>query len=129
MKKTISILSLLCVLTLLFSLCSCSSGFKGKYRLKMIYNIESDKLYEPGDTYQETKLSEDTITLNVNSDNTLILKTSTKDSSVEKKGIWYKIGDNQYRSFISGDDIYITADGNTVVITAYSEMQVIILKK
>ncbi|MCI6734463.1 MAG: hypothetical protein PUI31_02355 [Clostridia bacterium] len=129
MKKTISILSLLCVLTLLFSLCSCSSGFKGKYRLKMIYNIESDKLYEPGDTYQEAKLSEDTITLNVNSDNTLILKTSTKDSSVEKKGIWYKIGDNQYRSFISGDDIYITADGNTVVITAYSEMQVIILKK
>lgn len=95
----------------------------------MIYNIESDKLYEPGDTYQEAKLSEDTITLNVNSDNTLILKISTKDSSVEKKGIWYKIGDSQYCSFISGDDIYITADGNTVVITAYLEMQVIILKK
>lgn len=93
----------------------------------MIY--AGDKLYEPGDTYQEAKLSEDTITLNVNSDNTLIFKISTKDSSVEKKGIWCKTGDNEYMGFIAGDQMYITADGNTVVIIVYSEEQVIIFKK
>ena len=127
-RKTISILSLLCVLTLLFSLCSCSSGFKGKYRLKMIYAY--DELYELGDTYQETKLSEDTITLTVNSDNTLILKISTKSSSVEKKGVWYKTGDNEYGCLVGGEQIYIMLDGNTVVIRVYSEGgQVIIFKK
>lgn len=127
MKKTISILSLLCVLTLLLSLCSCSSGFKGKYRLKMIY--ASGELYELGNTYQDIKLSEDTFSLTINNDNTFLLKATIKGSSVETKGVWCKTGDNEYRGFIAGDQMYITADGNTVVIMVYSEEQVIIFKK
>lgn len=125
MKKTISILSLLCVLTLLFSLCSCSSGISGKYRLKMIY--ENGKLYELGNTYQDIKLSEDTFSLTINNDNTFLLKTTTKGTSVEIKGVWCKTGDNEYRGFIAGDQMYITADGNTVIVC--SGKDVIIFKK
>ena len=66
-RKTISVLSLLCVLTLLFSLCSCSSGFKGKYRLKMV--IDSGYTYKLGDTYDNQKLTKDSFILNVKKDN------------------------------------------------------------
>ena len=68
-RKVFPILSLVCVLTLLFSLCSCSSGFKGKYRSKMI--IDSGYTYKLGDTYKDIKLTKDFFILNVKKDNTV----------------------------------------------------------
>ena len=124
-RKVFSVLSLVCVLTLLFSLCSCSSSISGKYRLKMIY--ENGVLYELGNTYQDINLSEDTFSLTINNDNTLLLKATTKGSSFETKGVWCKTGDNEYRGFIAGDQMYITVDGNTVIVC--SGKDVIIFKK
>ncbi len=112
-RKTISILSLLCVLTLLFSLCSCSSGISGKYRLKMIY--ADNKLYEPGDTYEGNKLSKDSIIATVNDDHTLIIKITDSGSSFEIKGVWCKIDDCIYNCFVDGGSISIAVNGNTVI--------------
>ena len=124
-RKTISILSLLCVLTLLFSLCSCSSSISGKYRLKMIY--AGDKLYEPGDQWNGEKLSKDSIIATVNDDHTLIIKITNSGSSVERKGVWYKIDDCIYTCFVDGESISIAVNGNTVIYK--NSDTIIILKK
>ena len=91
----------------------------------MIY--ENGVLYELGNTYQDINLSEDTFSLTINNDNTLLLKATTKGSSFETKGVWCKTGDNEYRGFIAGDQMYITVDGNTVIVC--SGKDVIIFKK
>ena len=114
-RKTISLLSLFCFLTLLVSLCSCSSGFKGKYRLKMICD-SSGKLYELGDTWHGDKLTKDTVVVTINNDHTLIVKIADSGSSNETKGVWYKVDDYTYQcSYAGGGSTSVAVNGNTII--------------
>ena len=127
-KKVFSILSLVCVLTLLFSLCSCSSGFKGKYRLKMI--IDSGYTYKLGDTYDNDKLTKDSFILNVKKDNAVDLTIVDTTTKIEKEGVWIKDTDNTYTCRFGNTLIFsVSVDGNTATISYLDRDLVIILEK
>ncbi len=127
-KKVFSILSLVCVLTLLFSLCSCSSGFKGKYRLKMI--IDSGYTYKLGDTYDNDKLTKDSFILNVKKDNAVDLTIVDTTTKIEKEGVWIKDTDNTYTCRFGNTLIFsVSVDGNTATVSYLDRDLVIILEK
>ena len=127
-RKVFPILSLVCVLTLLFSLCSCSSGFKGKYRSKMI--IDSGYTYKLGDTYKDIKLTKDFFILNVKKDNTVDVTIADTATKIEMEGVWIKNTDNTYTCLFGNTLIFsVSVDGNTATVSYLDRDLVIILEK
>ena len=89
---------------------------------------ESGKLYELGDTWHDKKLSKDTVVATVNNDHTLIIKVADSGSSVETKGVWYKVDDYTYQcSYAGSGSTSIVINGNTIIYKDYN--CIIILEK
>ena len=127
-RKVFPILSLVCVLTLLFSLCSCSSGFKGKYRLKMV--IDSGYTYKLGDTYDNQKLTKDSFILNVKKDNAVDLTIVDTGIKIEMEGVWLKETDNTYTCRFGNTLAFsVSVDGNTATVSYLDKDLVFILEK
>ena len=115
-KVVISILTFLCMLTLIFcSACSNSSKFDGDYHVKRIFY--SGKVYDIGDTFNGKALTNDYITAKVRSDNSLIVSYTYSNIRAEQRGIWHRYDEYTYTCYV--DDITSNAfvNGKTAVIS------------